>query len=114
MNHRNIIRYDLSFKNLSFVDNCFIDINIIENLPNVFLRSIREIMIMTNLKLHTFLKHAGCPRGEGGDQISTIRGEGSKKFNILPDVLCEWPLTAYQHGKMKWKRVAQAVSAFCL
>ena len=73
MNHRNIIRYDLSFKNV--VDNCFIDINIIENLPNVFLRSIREIM-MTNLKLHTFLKHAGCLRGEGGDQISTITEKG--------------------------------------
>ena len=106
----------MSFKNV--VDNCFIDINILENLPNVFLRSIREIIIMTNLKLHTFLKHAGCPRGEGGDQISTITekggGRGVKKFNILPDVLCEWPLTAYQHGKMKWKRVAQAVSAFCL
>ena len=24
-----------------------------------------EITIMTNLKLHTFLKHAGCLRGRG-------------------------------------------------
>ena len=54
MNHRNIIRYALSFKN--FVDNCFIDINNIKNLPNVFLRSIGEIIMVTNLKLHTFLK----------------------------------------------------------
>ena len=35
----------------------------------VFLRSISEIIIVTNLKLHTFLKHAGCPRGEGGDKF---------------------------------------------
>ena len=50
-----MIRYALSFKN--FVDNCFefIDINNIENLPNVFLRSISEIIIGTNIKLHTFL-----------------------------------------------------------
>ena len=33
-------------------------------------------MIMTNLKLHTFLKHAGCPRGEGDGQ----GGEGDKKI----------------------------------
>ena len=93
MNHRNIIRCALSFKN--FVDNCFIDINNIENLPNVFLRSIGEIM-MTNLKLHTFLKHAGCPREEGGDQIWTMEDKGErgvKKLNILLDVLCEWPLS---------------------
>ena len=25
--------------------------------------------LMTNLKLHTFLKHAGCPRGGGGGQL---------------------------------------------
>ena len=48
-----MIRYALSFKN--FVDNCFIDINNKTNLPNVFLRSISEIIIVTNLKLHTFL-----------------------------------------------------------
>ena len=80
----------MSFKN--FVDNCFIDVNNIKNLPNVFLRSISEIIIVTNLKLHTFLKHAGCPRGKGGDQIWTMtdKGGGGKKFNILPDVLCEW------------------------
>ena len=77
MNHRNIIRYALSFKN--FVDNCFIDINNIKNLPNVFLRSIGEIIMVTNLKLHTFLKHVGCPRGERVDQIWTMmdkRGRG--------------------------------------
>ena len=75
MNHRNIIRYALSFKN--FVDNCFIDINI-KNLPNVFLRRISEIIIVTNLKLHTFLKHAGCPREEEGDQIWTMTDKGGK------------------------------------
>ena len=76
----------LSFKN--FV-NCFIDVNI-KKLPNVFLRSISEITIVTN----TFLKHAGCPRGEEGDQIWTTTnkgGRGVKKFNILLDILCEWP-----------------------
>ena len=68
MNHRNIIRYALSFKNL--VDNCFIDINNIQHLPNVFLRSIGEIIIVTNLKLHTFLKHVACPGGgERGKKI---------------------------------------------
>ena len=58
----------------------------------MFLR-ISEI-IMKNLKLHTFLKHAGCPRGKGGHQIQTITdkgGRGVKKSNILPDILCEWP-----------------------
>ena len=48
----------------------------IKNLPNVFLRSISEIIIVTNLKLPTFLKHAGCPRGEGGDQIWTMTDKG--------------------------------------
>ena len=77
MNNRNIIRYLLSFKN--FVKNCFIDINNIENLPNVFLRGISEIIRMTNLKLHTFLKHARCPRGEGGGyQIRTMTDKGGK------------------------------------
>ena len=68
------------------------DIDNIQNLPNVFLRGISEIIIMTNLKLHTFLKHAGCPRGEGGCQIRTMMDKGEKrgkKPNILPDVLCE-------------------------
>ena len=103
LNNRNIIRYALSFKN--FVDNCFIDINNRKNLPNVFLRSISEIIIATNLKLHTFLKHAGCPRGEGGDQIWTMmdKWEGVKKLNILPDVLCEWPLRAPQTPEPKVK-----------
>ena len=40
---------------------------------------------MTNLKLHTFLNHAECPRAD--------KGEGVKKSNILPDVLSEWPPT---------------------
>ena len=38
----------------------------------MFLRGISEIKIMENLKLHTFLKHAGCPMGEGGYQIRTM------------------------------------------
>ena len=62
----------------NFVDNCFIDINNIKNLPNVFLRSISEIMIVKNLKLYTFLKHAGCPRGEGGDKIWTMTDKGGR------------------------------------
>ena len=102
LNHRNIIRYALSVKN--FVDNCFIDINNMKNLPNVFLRTISEIIIVTNLKLRKFLKHAGCPRGEGSDQIWTMTdkgGRGVKKFNILPDVLCEWPLKSLCLGEPK-------------
>ena len=51
-------------------------LNNIKDLPNVFLRSISEIIIVTYLKLHTFLKHAGCPRGEGGDQIWTMTDKG--------------------------------------
>ena len=38
-------------------------------------------------------------RGRGGDQIWTMtdKGEsGVKKFNILADVLCEWPLGCTQ------------------
>ena len=31
---------------------------------------------MTNLKLHTFLKHAGCPRGERGHKIRTMTDKG--------------------------------------
>ena len=60
----------------------------------MFLRRISEI-VMRNLKLHTFLKHAECRRWEGGHQIRTITdkgGRGVKKSNILPDSLCEWPL----------------------
>ena len=38
--------------------------------------SISEIVIVTNLKLHTFLKHVGWPRGEGGDQIWTMTDKG--------------------------------------
>ena len=65
----------------------------------MFLRGISEIIIMTNLKLHTFLKHAGCPRGEGGYQIRTMTdkgGRGVEKSNILQDVLCQWPLRCIQ------------------
>ena len=63
----------------------------------MFLRTISKIKKMTNLKLqlHTFRKHAGCPREEGGYQVRTMtdKGEkGGKKSNILQDVLCEWPL----------------------
>ena len=37
-------------------------------------------------------------KGEGGHQIRTMmekegKGGGGKKSNILPDVLCEWPLS---------------------
>ena len=83
MNHRNIIRYVLSFK--KFVTNCVIDINDIKNLPNVFLRRISEIIIMTNLKLHTFLKHAGCPRGGGGggNQIRTMTDKAGRGVKNL-------------------------------
>ena len=52
----------------------------------MFLRSISEIIIVTSLELHTFLKHAGCPKGEkvtkfgqGGDGGRT-RGDGGKKI----------------------------------
>ena len=64
-----------------------------KNLPNVFLRRISEIIIMTNLKLHTFLKHAGCVRGEGSHQIGQwwTSGKGGKKSNILPDILSDVP-----------------------
>ena len=44
---------------------------------------------MTNLKLHTFLKNAGCPKGEEGHQIRTMTdkwGKRVKKSNIFPDV----------------------------
>ena len=39
--------------------------------------------MMTNLKLHTFLKHAGCPSGGGGGAPNLDndreRGKGGKK-----------------------------------
>ena len=55
---------------------------------------------MKSLKLHTFLKYAGCPRWGGGGGRSPNSdndeqgggGEGDKKSTILPDVLCEWHL----------------------
>ena len=37
------------------------------------------IVIMTNLKLHTFLKHAGCPRGGGESPNSDNDGQGGEK-----------------------------------
>ena len=77
MNRSNIIRYVLLFKT-DFANNCFIDINNIKKLPNVVLTRISEIIIMTNLKLHTFLKHAGWPRGEQGHQIRTMLDKGGK------------------------------------
>ena len=36
------------------------------------------IIIMTNLKLHTFLQHAGCPRGRGSNQIRTMTDKGER------------------------------------
>ena len=63
LNHRNIIWYVSRFKN--FVNDSFIDINVIKNLPNIFLRRISEIITSKNLILHTFFKNAGCPRGRG-------------------------------------------------
>ena len=44
----------------------------------MFLRTISEIIIVTNLKLHTFIKHAGCPREEEGYQIRTMTDKGEK------------------------------------
>ena len=40
----------------------------------MFLSKISEIIIVKNLKLHKFLKHSGCPRGEG----VTWRGRGKE------------------------------------
>ena len=36
------------------------------------------IIIMTNLKLHTFLKHARCPRGEGESPNLNNDGQGGE------------------------------------
>ena len=44
----------------------------------MFLRTISEIIIMTNLKLHTFRNHAGCPREEGGLPNSDNDGQGGE------------------------------------
>ena len=44
----------------------------------MFLRGISEIIIIINLKLHTFLKHAGCPRGGGGVPYSDNDGQGGR------------------------------------
>ena len=61
-------------------------------------KEISEIIIITNLKLHTFLKHAGRLRG-GGHQIRKMTDKGRKgvknKSNILPNVLCKWPFTKF-------------------
>ena len=47
------------------------------------LRWVSEIIILANLKLHIFLKPAGCPRG-GGHQIRamTDKGEGGGEGNL--------------------------------
>ena len=42
--------YVLSLEN--FVKNCFIDINNIENLPNVFLRGISKINDQSKIAIH--------------------------------------------------------------
>ena len=44
----------------------------------MFLRSISEIIIVTNIELHTFLKHARCPKGEGVTKFGQrwTRGRG--------------------------------------
>ena len=44
-------------------------------------------------------------KGGGGDQIWTMteKGGGGKKFNILPDVLCEWLLILFLHSETNSK-----------
>ena len=55
----------MSFKN--FVDNCFIGINNIKNLPNVFLRSISEIIIVHDKsKIAYIFKACWMSKGGGG------------------------------------------------
>ena len=53
----------------------------------MFLRSIGEIIIVTNLKLHTFLKHVGCPGGGGGgqgdDQLWTMTDKGKSRMSFV-------------------------------
>ena len=45
------------------------------------LRWISEIIILANLKLHIFLKPAGCPRG-GGHQIRAMTDQGEGGGNL--------------------------------
>ena len=42
-----------------------------------------KLIIVTNLKLHTFLKHAGCPRGEGESPNSDNDGQGGEGVKNL-------------------------------
>ena len=61
----------------------------------MFLKRISEMIIITSLELHIFLKHAGCLRGGEGSPNSDNdgqEGKGGKKSIILPGVLCECPL----------------------
>ena len=87
-----------------FVNNCFIDINNCfidadKNLPNVFLRKISEINSNNDKsKIAYILKACWMSKGGGGGshQIRTMTDKGErrvKESNILPDVLCELPLT---------------------
>ena len=52
-----------------------------------FLRSISEIIIVINLKFHTFLKHVGYPRGEGGDQLWTMTDKGKSRMSFVNGLL---------------------------
>ena len=82
---------------------------------------ISEIIIMTNLKLHTFLKHAGCSRGGGlpNSDHDGKGGRGVKKSNILLDVLCEWLLTVCRYCLLKFidifrRSSTETVNVFCV
>ena len=58
-------------------------------------KGVSEIIIMTNLELHTFLKHAGCPRGEGlsnSDNDGEGRGEGVKNLTFCRTSFVNGPL----------------------
>ena len=75
-----------------FVNNCFIDINNCfidadKNLPNVFLRRTSEINSNNDKSKIAYIFKA-CWMSKGGWGERRI-----KKSNILPDVLCELPLT---------------------
>ena len=58
----------------------------------MFLRTISEIIIMTNLKLHKFLKHAGCPKGEGGVTKFGQSGKGVKNLTFCQTSFVNAPL----------------------
>ena len=51
---------------------------------------------MTNLKLHTFLKHAGCPRGEGVIKFGQFSPKGDDLLEVLQgyEERCGFPMCA--------------------